>query len=123
MIEDAFADADGLRGYFDQLVVFDPFEALFERHDLWRRELDGHVGATGSHVRQMLFAANLDDHVGVAGVLADDLADAARSQNTERRVDEAGVRPSFRCRQTWERLTQRIPLRYTSCVVNLDPST
>src|SRR5207245_4730804 len=71
VIENPLADADRLRRYFDELVLVDPLEALLERHDTRRRELHRDVGGRRAHVGEVLFAADLHDHVDIARVLAD----------------------------------------------------
>ena len=74
-VQDALAHTQVLRGDFQQLVIIDELEALFQRH-----RMDGNqahcVFGSGSvaHVGDVLLFADVDDKVIRAGVLTDDHA-------------------------------------------------
>src|SRR5204863_10073 len=70
----ALAQAERLRRHLEQLVLADPLEALLEVHGAGRGELGGVVRGGRAHVGELLLLGDVDVHVGVARVLADDLA-------------------------------------------------
>lgn len=61
-----------LGGEFDQLIVFDEFEGLFEAEpNRWGQD-DVFIGARGADVGELLGLEGIDDQIVVAGVKADD---------------------------------------------------
>src|SRR5690606_22719616 len=74
LVEDDLADADGLRGHLDALVVVRELERLLEREAARRDEVLEGVRRRGAHVRQLLLLRDVDVHVVPAGALPDDLA-------------------------------------------------
>src|SRR3989475_4151335 len=70
----ALAQAERLRRHLEELVLANPLEALLEVHAAGRGELGGVVRGGRAHVGELLLLGDVDVHVVVAGVLADDLA-------------------------------------------------
>src|SRR5207245_1200396 len=54
LLEEHFAEADGRRRDFDQLVVLDVFQGQLQRHLPRRFEQDGLLGRRGADVGQLL---------------------------------------------------------------------
>src|SRR5712691_2227612 len=70
----ALAQAERLGRHLEQLVLADPLEALLEAHAAGRGQLDGLVRGGRAHVGELLLLGDVDVDVGLARVLADDLA-------------------------------------------------
>src|SRR3954447_18051459 len=73
-VELDLADPDVLRGHLDALVVGTELQALLQREDRRRRQLDQLVARRLAHVRELLLTDDVDLEVFVARVLADDHA-------------------------------------------------
>src|SRR5687768_13436223 len=74
-VEVAFAEADALRRYLDQLVLVDVCDRLLERQAFWWRKPYGFVlRPTRAEVGQLLGLQGVDLEVLGLGVLADDHA-------------------------------------------------
>jgi len=71
-IEEPFTKPDRFGGDFDQFVVVDIFEGLFQAEDGRRGQADGFVGPGGAHVGQLFPAAGVDHQIVFLRVLADD---------------------------------------------------
>src|SRR5207249_10271920 len=70
----ALAQAERLRRHLEELVLADPLEALLEVHAAGRGQLGRVVRGRRAHVGELLLLGDVDVHVVVARVLADDLA-------------------------------------------------
>src|SRR5579859_3390409 len=73
-LQNLFAQADGFGRDFDELVVGDEFDGLFEAEFAMGNEANGFVGGRGAHVGELLFARDVDFHVLLARIFADDHA-------------------------------------------------
>src|ERR1700744_2577133 len=74
LLQVTFAQPDRLRRDFDELVVVDELDRVFERHLDRRHETHGFIGARGAHVGQLLALDRIHDEIVVAAVDADDHA-------------------------------------------------
>src|SRR3954464_15063216 len=72
--EVALADADGLGGHLDELVLDDPLDRGLQRVDPRCWQFDGVVVAVRTDVVLLLRTHGVDDHLVVSGALADDHA-------------------------------------------------
>src|SRR5207253_2805911 len=68
------AQAERFRRHLEELVLADPLEALLEVHAAGRGQLGRVVRGGRAHVGELLLLGNVDVHVVVTRVLADDLA-------------------------------------------------
>ena len=73
-VEFDLAEADRLGGQFDEFVVFDVFQGLFEGEVFGLFDRDGGVFVGGSHVVELFDADGVDFDVVASVVFADDLA-------------------------------------------------
>src|SRR5882762_1061608 len=73
-LQDFFAEADGFGRDFHEFVVGDEFDGLLQAQFLMRDEANGFVGAGRAHVGLLLFLGNVDVHILLAGILAEDHA-------------------------------------------------
>lgn len=73
-IEKGFPQADRLRRHFDEFVVLDVGEGLFQRHPDRRREAHGLILARRANIRELLALEDVDLEIVLARVLADDHA-------------------------------------------------
>src|SRR5699024_10559625 len=71
-VENQLTHANHVRRDLDALVVATEFHGLFEAHLVGLRQGHGRVRGRGTHVRQLLFLGDVDVHVLVADVRADD---------------------------------------------------
>ena len=74
LAQNAFANADSVRGHFDRFVVVDPFQRFFQRKLTRRSQANRIIGTRRAHVGYVFFLARVDVHIGIASVFADDLA-------------------------------------------------
>lgn len=73
-LQNFFAQADGFGGDFDEFIVGNEFDGLFEAEFAMGNEANGFVGGRRAHVGELLFAGDVDFHVLFAGIFADDHA-------------------------------------------------
>src|ERR1700692_75917 len=73
-VENFLAQADGFGRDFDKFVVGDELDGLFEAQLAVRDEANGLVGARRAHVGLLFFFGDVDVHIGVARVFANDHA-------------------------------------------------
>src|SRR5579859_6223571 len=73
-LQNLFAEADGFGGDFDEFIVGDELDGLFEAEFAMGNEANGFVGRGGAHVGELLFARDVDFHILFAGIFADDHA-------------------------------------------------
>src|SRR6185436_5739354 len=72
--QDLLSQPDVLRRHLDQLIVIDELDRLLETEQARRDDADGLVRGRGAHVRLLLFLRDVDVHVALPRVLADDHA-------------------------------------------------
>src|SRR3984885_9425701 len=73
-IEQLLAQPDGFRRHFDQFIVLDIGERLFQRHADRRRQPDRLILGMGAGIGQLLALEHIDFEIVVARVLANDHA-------------------------------------------------
>src|SRR5471032_234052 len=74
LFQEALAQTDRFRRDFDQFVVGDEFDGVFQRHLNRRHQAHRFIGTRRTHVGQLLALDRVDDQVVVARVDADDHA-------------------------------------------------
>jgi len=73
-LQNFLPEAQRFRGDFDEFVVGDKFDGLFEVQLLKRDEANSFIGGRGAHVGELFLADNIDVEIRVFGVFADDHA-------------------------------------------------
>src|SRR5258706_3272087 len=71
-VQNFFAQADGFWRYLDELIVGDEFDCLLEAQLPMRNQADSFVGARCAHISLLFFFRDVDVHIGVARIFADD---------------------------------------------------
>src|SRR5258708_4239848 len=51
------------RSHFNQLIVVDEVEGLFQAHDDWRRQADCDIGSRGAYIGLLLLFTYVDNHI------------------------------------------------------------
>src|SRR5579872_3266503 len=84
--EVALAQADILWRHFDQFIVIDEVEGLFQAHDNRRRQTHRNIGGRGADVCLLLLLANIHHHVHWPYIEADNHALVDRRARLNKRV-------------------------------------
>ena len=72
VLQNFFAEPDGFGSDLDELVVGDEFDGLLEAQLAMGDEANGFVSRGRAHVGELLFLGDVDFHVLLAGIFADD---------------------------------------------------